>query len=131
MRAAGSESNLAFLRCLSSCHATISALVADLQKFDATTIAIKSPSGSALTNVLDRSFADLFVPYTEGTRYIDRECRCLVDCFGEILEPFRNYMVSDDLKRCLTCSLLLSVSQTSRPKRVQPKSISHRYRLTL
>ncbi|TPX51291.1 hypothetical protein SeMB42_g00272 [Synchytrium endobioticum] len=91
VRAAGNESDLAFLRCLSSSHATISALVADLQKFDANTIAIKSPSGPALANVLERSFTDLFVPYTEGARYTDRECGSLVECFEEVLEPFRNY----------------------------------------
>ncbi|TPX36908.1 hypothetical protein SmJEL517_g00874 [Synchytrium microbalum] len=92
--AAEEKSDLAFLRCLASCHSTISALVTDLNKFDATTIALKSTSGLVLTNILERSFGDLFVPYTEGTRYIERECRCLVACFDDVLEAFKNFTTS-------------------------------------
>lgn len=42
---------------------------------------------------LDRCMSDLFVPYTEGDRYLQREKLALDELFGTIIAEFLNYMV--------------------------------------
>ncbi|KAI8805612.1 exocyst complex component Sec10-like protein [Cladochytrium replicatum] len=115
---AGGDSEYLYLCTLSSSHSVISKLLADLHRFDDTVIASylsgrpsSAVSGSAssgnsgapkmvakqvggLSNVLDRSFDDLLVPYTEADRYIAVEKRCLTNKLDEHLQPFYQHMES-------------------------------------
>ncbi|ELU37755.1 exocyst complex protein [Rhizoctonia solani AG-1 IA] len=96
---ASTISNLAFLRMLNMAHIQTSALVEDLKQFDlSTTITRSNPapapvdplaaSGSAGAGaaapfgpMLDTAMEEIFVPHTEGTKYLERESKSL----GEIL----------------------------------------------
>ncbi|KAJ3332666.1 Exocyst complex component 5 [Blyttiomyces sp. JEL0837] len=89
----GNLSELNYLRVLESVHASTSALIADLQKFNKEFITSKVDE-FGLTIVIERSFDDLFVPYTSGDRYIELERSCLKRQLEETLEVFTNYMNS-------------------------------------
>ncbi|EJU06294.1 exocyst complex protein [Dacryopinax primogenitus] len=97
---ASNLSSLAFLRMLHLCHAQISRLVDDLKGYDfssPTSILGKAslgaiPSGPGnLSGVLETAMEELFIPYTEGTRWLDRECKSLAELYAGFLLRFSRY----------------------------------------
>ncbi|KAI8149998.1 exocyst complex component Sec10-like protein [Fennellomyces sp. T-0311] len=92
-------SHLAYLRTLASTHAETKRLVDNLKFYcdkeakltdaaDATGLLTSASPEEAL----DRCMNDLFVPYTEADRYLEREKLALNELFGRIIAEFLNYM---------------------------------------
>lgn len=50
-----------------------------------------APGGSALSAVLDSAVEELFVPYMEGVKYVERESRSLTELFAAYLYRFSQY----------------------------------------
>ena len=96
-------SSLSFLRILKVSHAQTAALVDVLKSYDlsqiwsksaeATRAAAQGPS-AAISTMLDSSMDDLFVQYTEGLRYMEKETRCLAELYMLNLYPFSRWHVS-------------------------------------
>ncbi|RUS21835.1 exocyst complex component Sec10-like protein [Endogone sp. FLAS-F59071] len=94
LQRAEKQSHLAYLRTLASTHAETARLVDSLKTyceketrlFVAVDTTVSSAPSIAVT--LDRCFEDLFVPYTEGDRYVDRERQGLVEVFTAALSGF-------------------------------------------
>ncbi|KAI9013349.1 exocyst complex component Sec10-like protein [Phycomyces nitens] len=92
-------SNLAYLRVLVSTHAETKRLIENLKFYcDKEASFVNSVDANGLVasvsldQTLDRCMADLFVPYTEGERYLTRERLTLNELFGSIVAEFLNYM---------------------------------------
>ena len=117
-----SLSDLAFLRILQLVHHQTSMLVEDLKAYELPTFAPRSPADSdmkktfnlsfpavghspaisaSITTLLETVLEELFVPYTEGQRYIEKESKSLGDLYAGHLTVFTRYHV-----RSLTSSLL-------------------------
>ncbi|KAL5507953.1 SEC10 [Sanghuangporus vaninii] len=108
-----SLSTLAFLRVLQLVHTQASSLVEDLKEYELTTSAPRStneaaelrrsviglvPSGNAtnfvtvsLTSMLETAMEDLFNPYTEGNRYLEKESKSLSELYMGYLHRFSRY----------------------------------------
>jgi hypothetical protein len=123
---ASSSSTLAFLRILHLARSSTSALVEDLKNHEffrsASTSSVVSPldrldfvpphtplssggmAGGGPTNVgavavsvmLDQTLEELFVPYMEGTRYLDKEGKSLTELYAGYLLRFMNWHVRAD-----------------------------------
>jgi hypothetical protein len=112
LSSADSASSLAFLRMLKVAHQSTSALIGEVNSIDLfktasalTSISNLSTSAStpiinhipvglaAVTHMLDQSLEDLFIPYTEGTRYMDREVKNLNELYAGCLLKFLNWHV--------------------------------------
>lgn len=109
---ASTMSNLAFLRMLNMAHVQTGALVEDLKQFDLSTTITRSsttpaPSdplaatGSVATGtagpfgpMLDTAMEEIFVPHTEGTKYLERESKSLGEMYLNLLLRFTKYHVS-------------------------------------
>jgi exocyst complex component 5 len=108
-------SDLAFLRVLQLIHAQTSLLVEDLKGYDipittprspvqsiglsrsltGTSLAATSGAGStAISSILETAMEELFVPYTEGQRYLERETKTLAELYSGYLSVFTRYHVS-------------------------------------
>ncbi|KAI8388105.1 exocyst complex component Sec10-like protein [Radiomyces spectabilis] len=92
-------SHLAYLRTLASTHAETKRLVENLKFYYDKEMKLtntKEIKGLVITaspdEVLDRCMEDLFVPYTEGDRYLNREKISLNELFGSIVAEFLSYM---------------------------------------
>lgn len=96
------------MRILNLTHAGISALVEDLKGYDAILSAPGSAAGPSkgpvggmagsagpLTTLLDHSMEEIFVPWLEGTRYLDSESKNLVELYGGLLSRFARYHVGN------------------------------------
>ncbi|KZO98067.1 exocyst complex protein [Calocera viscosa TUFC12733] len=100
---ASNLSSLAFLRMLHLCHMQISRLVDDLKGYDFSsptavlgkppTTAVSSGPGN-LSGVLETAMEELFIPYTEGTRWLDRESKSLHELYAGFLIRFSRYHVT-------------------------------------
>lgn len=109
-----SISNLAFLRMLQLVHLQTSTLVEDVKQYDFPVIALRSPldqtefrrsfggpptsaaPSSSITPVsvmLETAMEELFAPYTEGQRYLEKESKCLTDLYAKHLSLFARYHV--------------------------------------
>jgi hypothetical protein len=109
-----SSSELAFLRILQLVHHQTSALVEDLKVYELPTFAPRSPTDSdinktfnlplpavghssaisaSITTLLETALEELFVPYTEGQRYIEKESKSLSDLYAGHLTAFTRYHV--------------------------------------
>ncbi|KAB5594612.1 Exocyst complex component sec10 [Ceratobasidium theobromae] len=105
---ASSMSNLAFLRMLNVGHVQTGALVEDLKQFDLSTVVTRSSvptpsdplvaSGSVATGtaapfgtMLDTAMEEIFVPHTEGTKYLERESKSLGEMYLNLLLRFTKY----------------------------------------
>jgi len=118
-----SSSDLAFLRILQLVHHQTSILVEDLKAYELPTFAPRSPTDSdikksfnlslpvvgytpaisaSITTLLETVLEELFVPYTEGQRYIEKESKSLGDLYAGHLAAFTRYHV-----RSMTYSLKL------------------------
>ncbi|KAG9289444.1 hypothetical protein G9A89_008005 [Geosiphon pyriformis] len=95
-------STLAYLRTLSSVHAATTELVEDLKRLD---MRQKKSNGApqdsnedigpsktnTVVEVLNQCMVDLFVPYTEGDRYIEKEKKSLNELYSSLLLQFNAY----------------------------------------
>ncbi|EIN11132.1 hypothetical protein PUNSTDRAFT_64692, partial [Punctularia strigosozonata HHB-11173 SS5] len=102
-------SDLAFLRILQLVHVQTSALVDDLKTYELSAIVL-APRGTSeyraataagvtgasggpqtMTAMLETAMEELFVPYTEGYRYLERESKSLAELYGDRLSAFTRY----------------------------------------
>jgi exocyst complex component 5 len=111
---AGNMSDLAFLRMLQLIHTQTSLLAEDLKGYDVPSAIPRSPvqsmgfsppitvtpsaatsgaGSTAISSVLETAMEELFVPYTEGQRYLERESKTLVDLYSGYLSVFTRYHV--------------------------------------
>ncbi|KAJ6515675.1 exocyst complex protein [Mycena sanguinolenta] len=107
---ASSISDLAYLRVLQLVHVQATALVDDLKSYELPAVASRAPfeaaefrrsiTGSAATGtttsatvstMLESAMEELFVPYTEGQRYLERESRSLGTLYSTLLVNFTRY----------------------------------------
>jgi len=108
-------SDLAYLRVLQLTHFQISTLVEDLKSHDLPHLISRTPyeatefrrslAGGApaigpvatpsISAMLETAMEELFVPYTEGQRYMERESKNLVLLYGNLLATFARYHVSN------------------------------------
>lgn len=106
-------SDLSYLRILQLVHYQSSGLVEDLKTHELPHITPRTPyeatefrralQGSApitgtapstsISAMLETAMEELFVPYTEGQRYMERENRNLVTLYGNLLNGFARYHV--------------------------------------
>ncbi|KAI8988471.1 exocyst complex component Sec10-domain-containing protein [Mycotypha africana] len=92
-------SHLAYLRTLASTHAETKRLIENLKFYCDKEVSLKDTAdvkglvaSASPDETLDRCMDDLFVPYTEGNRYIKKEVECLIELFGQIIADFLNAM---------------------------------------
>jgi hypothetical protein len=110
-------SDLAYLRVLQLVHFQASALVEDLKAHELPHMSPRTPyeatefrrslAGSApvtgttpsaaISTMLETAMEELFVPYTEGQRYMERESKSLVTLYGNLLGNFARYHVRTSL----------------------------------
>lgn len=98
---ASSISTLAFLRILYLAHSMCAALVEDLKSYEGTLgVGTAGPSKLAdtgtgpLAALLDQALEEIYVPWLEGSRYLDNESKNLVELYGGLLSRFTRYHVS-------------------------------------
>jgi len=109
-RAAG-VSDLAFLRILQLVHQQTSLLVEDLKAYEVTSIMPRSPTdmsdfnltlnaaptsaatttAATVSTMLETAMEELFVPYTEGQRYLERESKSLGELYASYLAAFTRF----------------------------------------
>ena len=111
---AGNMSDLAFLRILQLIHSQTSVLVEDLKSYDVPSTTPRSPpqnmglsrplawppssvsggvNSTAISSILETAMEELFVPYIEGQRYLERENKNLTELFSGYLSAFTRYHV--------------------------------------
>lgn len=112
MHRATAISDLAYLRVLQLVHGQATTLVEDLKAYELPSVALRTPSeasefrrsltgssapGSAtsgtVSTMLESAMEELFVPYTEGQRYLERESRSLGTLYSSLLADFTRYHV--------------------------------------
>jgi len=105
-------SDLAYLRVLQLVHFQASALVEDLKAHELPHMSPRTPyeatefrrsllgsapvtgtPSAAISTMLETAMEELFVPYTEGQRYMERESKSLVTLYGNLLGNFTRYHV--------------------------------------
>jgi hypothetical protein len=129
-----SISELAFLRVLQLVHEQTATLVEDLKAHELPVVIPRSPqdatefrrtitsaagaaSNTAVVGVmLETAMDELFSTYTEGQRYLDRECKCLTDLYAKLLSVFAQYHVRAPRARLHRIHSL--------PARLVPKRVS-------
>ncbi|ESK94451.1 exocyst complex component protein [Moniliophthora roreri MCA 2997] len=97
-------SDLAYLRILQLVHVQASALVEDLKTYELSTsrvaydrsltgvaAAAGTTTSATMTMMLETAMEELFVPYTEGQRYLERESRSLGTLYTGLLVNFTRY----------------------------------------
>jgi hypothetical protein len=88
------------LRILNLTHSLCSSLIEDLKTYDATlSIAGSSkgpttPGTGPLGAMLDHAMEEMFVPWLEGTRYLESENKNLVELYAGLLSRFTRYHAS-------------------------------------
>ena|SRR5260221_14781297 len=105
-------SDLAYLRLLQLVHFQASALVEDLRMHELPHVTPRTPyeliefrralqgsapltgtSNPSISAMLETAMEELFVPYTEGQRYTERENKSLATLYGNLLANFTRYHV--------------------------------------
>lgn len=105
---------LAFLRILQLVHQLTSVLVEDLKAYELPSVIPKSPTdanefnrslkgavssatntatAATISTMLETAMEELFVPYTEGQRYLEKESRSLGEMYASYLAKFTRYHV--------------------------------------
>ncbi|KJA29885.1 hypothetical protein HYPSUDRAFT_174827 [Hypholoma sublateritium FD-334 SS-4] len=104
-------SDLAYLRVLQLAHLQASTLVEDLKAHELPHMASRTPyevtefrrslmgsapatgaaPSAAISTMLETAMEELFVPYTEGQRYMERETKNLTTLYGNLLANFARY----------------------------------------
>jgi hypothetical protein len=98
-------STLSFLRMLNLMHVQTSKLVNDLKGQELTAISMRPTSlydgyvasgGTvhSMASMLESAMDELFVPYTEGQRYLEVEVRSLGELYSSYLSMFTKFHVS-------------------------------------
>lgn len=121
MNRAATQSDLAFLRMLQLVHQQTSLLVEDLKAYEVSSVIPRSPSdmsdfnltlnsastsavsttAATVSTMLETAMEELFVPYTEGQRYLDRESKSLSELYARYLSLYTRFHVSSSfLPRC-------------------------------
>jgi hypothetical protein len=100
MSRASAISTLATLRLLQLTHSKCAALIEDLKPYD---FALGNAAGSSksagatnsgpLALMLDQAMEEMFVPWLEGTRYLESESKNLVELYAGLLSRFTRYHV--------------------------------------
>ncbi|CAG8462715.1 6134_t:CDS:10 [Diversispora eburnea] len=99
---AENNSTLAYLRSLAAVRAATKELVKDLKTLDmrqkgssdlnpSDTNEESSHKNNTIVEVLEQCIEDLFIPYTEGDRYIEKEKKSLGELFSSLLLQFTAY----------------------------------------
>jgi len=92
MELAEQNSSLSYLRVLQSSRGALANLVDDLKG-----ISYKGIQGvesmSSITSTLDQNLDDLFVPYLENSRYIEREVKSLQELYSSLLYKYNGFHV--------------------------------------
>lgn len=119
---------------LNMAHVQTAALVEDLKQYDlsatvmrSTTIATSSDplgTGGAIATgtagpfgpMLDTAMEELFVPHTEGTKYLERESKSLGEMYLNLLLPFTKYHVSFRAPRNSYAPLITLGSSRKKPR---------------
>jgi len=105
-------SDLAYLRLLQLVHFQASSLVEDLRMHELPHVTPRTPyeliefrralqgsapltgtSNPSISAMLETAMEELFVPYTEGQRYMERENKSLATLYGNLLASFTRYHV--------------------------------------
>ncbi|KAJ3382348.1 Exocyst complex component 5 [Lobulomyces angularis] len=86
------HSPITYLQVLASTHKATQNLILDLHHFDEEVIAFQV-GAPVLTQILDRSFEDLFVPYLDGDKYINLEAKLFLTIYEQVLNPYQNFML--------------------------------------
>ena len=89
---ASAISALAFLRALQTSKTYISSMVEDLKTHGLTEH--PEPASVQTAAILDQQMDELFVPYSIGSSYIDREKRSLEELYSSLLFKYTTYHVS-------------------------------------
>ena len=93
MQLSEQHSSLSYLRLLKSSRSALSNLVDDLKAVDYKGIQGVEPL-SSIAGTLDQNLDDLFVPYLENSRYIEREVKSLQELYSSLLYKFNRFHVS-------------------------------------
>ena len=119
---------LSFLRVLQLVHHQTSILVEDLKAYELPSVIPRSPidasefnrslkgvpasnaantaTAATISTMLETAMEELFVPYTEGQRYLEKESRSLGEMYASHLAKFTRYHVSGlrlRVKACCVC----------------------------
>ena len=127
---AQSLSTLAYLRILQLAHVQVSKLVEDLKSYDvssalsprSTTAVEQQVLGSEAANLvapgagagpvvaigamLENAMEELFIPYNEGTKYLEKEIKSLSEVHSAYLSRFTKYHVRCPASVIRYCCLL-------------------------
>lgn len=96
MQVGEKDSSLSYLRLLQSSRNALASLVDDLKAINYKGVQGVETIGS-ISATLDQSLDDLFVPYLENGRYIDREVKSLHELYGSFLYKFNGFHVLSEL----------------------------------
>ncbi|KAG4304911.1 hypothetical protein PORY_001586 [Pneumocystis oryctolagi] len=93
IRYAELNSTLAYLRVLQATHSSLTNLVEDLKTFEQMSMLSKVTNefSNLASYVLEQCLNDLFVPYLEGSRYIEKERKSLDELYSSLLHNFNTY----------------------------------------
>lgn len=138
---AGNMSDLAFLRVLQLIHSQTSVLIEDLKSYDVPSSTPRSPvqdiglsrsltglpaavpggaGSTAISSILETAMEELFVPYTEGQRYLERESKSLTELYSGYLSAFTRYHVNYNLAT-LAISIDIRLLQEREEKLIKAK----------
>jgi exocyst complex component 5 len=92
MELAEHNSSLSYLRLLQSSRTALSTLVEDLKAINYKGIQGVEMIGS-IAATLDQNLDDLFIPYLENSRYIDREVKSLQELYSSLLYKYNGFHV--------------------------------------
>lgn len=131
---AAALSTLASLRILHLSHTMCTTLVEDLKTYDVTlggpgvgsSSKLDVNSGGPLSTLLDQSLEEMYVPWLEGSRYLDSESKNLAELYGGLLSRFTRY--HETVLKAKPNSLLdrvVNSMSTSAPNAVAPTSTAH------
>ncbi|WWD22172.1 hypothetical protein CI109_106663 [Kwoniella shandongensis] len=95
---AATISTLAVLRMTHLTHSICSSLVEDLKTYDLTlgsenaiTSKAATAAGGPLSAMLDHALEEMFVPWLEGSRYLESESKNLVEVYAGLLSRYTRY----------------------------------------
>ncbi|QSL64679.1 hypothetical protein MERGE_001981 [Pneumocystis wakefieldiae] len=87
------NSTLAYLRVLQVTHSSLTDLVEDLKSFEQTSLSsdLSNEYSGLASYTLEQCLNDLFIPYLEGSRYIEKERKSLNELYSSFLYNFNLY----------------------------------------
>ncbi|KTW29304.1 hypothetical protein T552_01259 [Pneumocystis carinii B80] len=87
------NSTLAYLRVLHVTRSSLTDLVEDLKLFEQTSLSsdLSNEFSSLVSYTLEQCLNDMFIPYLEGSRYIEKERKSLNELYSSFLSNFNLY----------------------------------------